>query len=72
MKVKYIDIENGHLLLKCDMDVIPKEGDKMIIKDQGGMIVTKVWWWIESPSNKYARIYVKQTDTLSKLKKIKE
>lgn len=62
MKVEYINRENGNLLLKCDMDAIPRVGENIVIKGLGDMKVTKVWWWIESPSNKYVKIYVKQED----------
>ena len=57
MKVEFRDSTTGRLLLKWDMDVIPREGEKIVIKGHGEMIVVDVWWWI---SGNYVKIYVKQ------------
>lgn len=71
MKVEYINRENGRLLLKCDMDVIPRVGENIVIKGHGDMKVTKVRWWISSPSDKHVRINVKPDPTISKLKNLR-
>ena len=60
MKVEFRDRTVGRLLLECDMDVIPREREKIVIKGHGEMTVVKVWWWINSPSDNYVKIYVKQ------------
>lgn len=60
MKVEFRDRTIGRLLLECDMDVIPREGEKIVIKGIGEMTVVKVWWWINSHSGNYVKIYVKQ------------
>ena len=57
MKVEFRDSTTGCLLLKWDMDVIPREGEKIVIKGHGEMTVVEVWWWI---SGNYVKIYVKQ------------
>ena len=57
MKVEFRDDTTGRLLLKWDMDVIPRKGDKIVIKGHGEMTVVEVWWWI---SGNYVKIYVKQ------------
>lgn len=57
MKVEFRDSTTGRLLLKWDMDVIPREGEKIVIKGHGEMTVVEVWWWI---SGNYVKIYVKQ------------
>ena len=57
MKVEFRDSTTGRFLLKWDMDVIPREGEKIVIKGHGEMTVVEVWWWI---SGNYVKIYVKQ------------
>ena len=57
MKVEFRDSTTGRLLLKWDMDVIPREREKIVIKGHGEMTVVEVWWWI---SGNYVKIYVKQ------------
>lgn len=56
MKVEFRDSTTGRLLLKRDMDVIPRKGEKIVIKGHGEMTVVEVWWWI---SGNYVKIYVK-------------
>ena len=70
MKVEFRDRTIGRLLLECDMDVIPREGEKIVIKGHGEMTVVKVWWWINSPSDNYVKIYVKQDSKFEKLKNL--
>lgn len=60
MKVEFRDRTIGRLLLTCNMDVIPREGEKIVIKGHGEMTVVEVWWWINSHSGNYVKIYVKQ------------
>lgn len=55
MKAKYI--KNGNTIATCNMDVIPKEGDDVIIKSRA-LKVRKILWWIENPSNTYVQIIV--------------
>ena len=57
MKVEFRDSTTGCLLLKWNMDVIQREGEKIVIKGHGEMTVVEVWWWI---SGNYVKIYVKQ------------
>ena len=45
-------IKNGNTIATCNMDVIPKEGDDVIIKSRA-LKVRKILWWIENPSNTY-------------------
>ena len=70
MKVEFRDRTVGRLLLECDMDVIPREGEKIVIKGYGEMAVVKVWWWINSPSDNYVKIYLKQDSKFEKLKNL--
>lgn len=70
MKVEFRDRTIGRLLLKCDMDVIPREGEKIVIKGHEEMTVVKVWWWINSPSDNYVKIYLKQDSKFEKLKNL--
>jgi hypothetical protein len=55
MKVNYV--KNGDTIAMCNMDVIPKEGDDVIIKSRA-LKVKKILWWIESSSNIYVQIIV--------------
>ena len=70
MKVEFRDSTIGRLLLECDMDVIPREREKIVIKGYGEMTVVKVWWWINSPSDNYVKIYLKQDSKFEKLKNL--
>ena len=70
MKVEFRDRTVGRLLLECDMDVIPREREKIVIKGYGEMTVVKVWWWINSHSDNYVKIYVKQDSKFEKLKNL--
>lgn len=49
--------EQGNTLITCDMDAIPRVGDRMIIKSL--MVkVDEVLWWVDSPDDTYVQVIV--------------
>lgn len=57
MKVEYRDIKNGDLLFTCEMDAIPRIGDRVIV-NTCLLSVEDVLWWVDNSSEPRVQITV--------------